>query len=150
MLLPVGLAWSTHAGGQTLADTRVGHRVQLTIRDALRQGPFTRARQDVVGQFVRAGADSVWIRPMGASDLGVARSSIAKARVSLGASRWRTTFLLGIGWSLGMAAAVAIDELDHDHDHRGRDALIGAGVGFGAGVLVGASRPVEWWRGVRP
>lgn len=109
-----------------------------------------RARQDVVGQFVRAGADSVRIRPMGASDLGVARSSIARARVSLDASRWRTAFLLGIGWSLGMAAAVAIDELDHDHDHRGRAALIGAGVGFGAGVLVGASRPVEWWRGVRP
>ena len=137
------------AGAQTLAETPAGSRVQLTIRDSLRQGPFQRARQNVIGQFVRANTDSVWLHLRGTGEFGVARTSITKAQVSTGASRWKSSLLLGVGWGLGMAAAIAIDDLDHDHEHRARDAWIGAGVGLGAGLVVGATLPFEMWRGVR-
>ncbi|MBK8248452.1 MAG: hypothetical protein IPK85_13750 [Gemmatimonadetes bacterium] len=79
----------------------------------------------------------------------MARTSITKAQVSTGASRWKSSLLLGVGWGLGMAAAIAIDDLDHEHEHRARDAWVGAGVGLGAGLVVGATWPFEMWRGVR-
>ena len=135
---------------QTLADTRAGERVLLVLHDSLRQGPFQRSRQDVIGHFVRATTDSVWIRPRGAGDLGVARSAIARASVSTGASRGKSALLLGAGWGLGMAVAVAIDESDHHSGHRVRNTWIGAGAGVGAGLVVGASLPFEMWRGVKP
>ncbi|MBL7650518.1 MAG: hypothetical protein JNK74_30605, partial [Candidatus Hydrogenedentes bacterium] len=135
---------------QTLADTRTGERVRLVIHDSLRQGVFQRRRQDVIGHFVRANPDSVWIRPLGASDLGVARTAIARASVSSGASRWKSALLLGVGWGLGMAAAVAFSDENTDDGHRGRDIWIGAGVGVGAGMVVGAKLPFELWRGVKP
>lgn len=135
---------------QTLAETRAGERVRLVIHDSLRQGVFQRRRQDVIGHFVRATTDSVWIRPLGAGDLGVARTAIARANVSSGASRWKSALLLSVGWGLGMAAAVAFSDEGNDDGHRGRDIWIGAGAGVGAGVVVGASLPFELWRGVKP
>lgn len=134
---------------RTLGETRPGERVQLVLRDSLRQGPLLPARQTVMGQFLRATADSVWIRPHGASELAVARPVIRHARVSRGTSRLRSALLLGVGWGLGFGASVAVNQLDEHHDHRGRDVVIGAGVGLGAGVLLGAVRPYEHWRRTR-
>jgi hypothetical protein len=141
---------SVIAQQRTLAETLPGERVQLVLHDSLRQGPVLPARQTVVGQFLRATADSVWIRPHGASELAVARPVIRSASVSRGRSRLRSALILGAAWGFGFAASVAVDQLDEDHDHKGRDALIGAGVGLGAGMLLGAARPYEHWRGASP
>lgn len=134
---------------QTLASTPPGERIQLTLRDSLRQRPLMPARQMVVGQFVRATEDSVWIRPYGASRIALARQNIRYARVSRGTSRLRSALVLGASWGFSFAAAVAIDQLDENHDHKGRDALVGAGVGFGAGALIGTALPFEHWRRIR-
>lgn len=149
LLVAIGAFAPQATEAQTLADTRVGERVRLVIHDSLRQGVFQRRRQDVIGHFVRSTTDSVWIRPLGASDLGVARSAIARANVSSGASRWKSALLLGVGWGLGMAAAVAFSD-EWDDGDRGRDTWIGAGAGVAAGLVIGASMPFELWRGVKP
>ena len=138
------------AQSRTLAETPPGERVRLVVRDSLRQGPVLPARQSIMGLFVRATADSVWIRPDGASGLAVAHHAITRASVSRGTSRVRSALTHGLAWGLGFAASVALDQLDEDHEHKGRDALIGAGVGLGAGALLGAVRPYEHWRRVRP
>ncbi len=134
---------------RTLSETTPGQRVQLVLRDSLRQGPFLPARHVVVGRFSRVAADSVWIRPYGASEFGVARPLIRHARVSLGTSRLRSAVTLGFGWGFAVAAAVAIDQLDEDHANERRDLLVGAGVGAGAGLLVGSISPFEHWRSVK-
>ena len=134
---------------QTLSETSSGARVQLVLRDSLRQGPVLPARQMVVGEFIRATADSVWIRPYGASTFGVARPLIKYARVSRGTSRLRSALTLGFGWGFSVAAAVAIEQLDEDRANERRDLWVGAGVGFGAGVLLGSVRPFEHWRSVK-
>lgn len=134
----------------TLSETTSGQRVQLVLRDSLRQGPLLPARQLITGKFVRANADSVWIRPYGASEFGLPRPLIKYARVSRGTSRVRSALTLGFGWGISFAAAVALDGIDDDDDaNNGRDALIGAGVGFGAGAIIGSVRPFEHWRSVR-
>jgi hypothetical protein len=135
---------------QALSDVQPGNRVQLTMRDSLRQGPIFPARQIVVGQFVRATLDSVWLRPAGASEFSVARIAIKRASESRGASRLRSALTFGASLGFGFAAAVAIDQIDSDRDHRTRDALIAGGVGLGAGLVVGALSPYEHWRSVRP
>lgn len=135
---------------QSLAEVTVGSRVRLIMRDSLRQGPVFPARQMVVGQFVRANADSVWIRPTGASEFSVARQTIKRARVSRGTSRARSALAFGFGLGFSFATAVAIDQIDSDRDHRARDAWTAGGVGLGAGMIIGAISPYEHWRGVRP
>lgn len=135
---------------RTLAETPPGERVQLVMRDSLRQDPIFSPRQWIVGQFVQATADSIWIQPFGAAPLGVAKSYIKTARVSRGMSRWRSALTTGFAWGFGFAAAVAVDQLDENQDHEGRNILVGAGVGAGAGMLLGVVRPFEHWRRVRP
>jgi len=135
---------------QSLAEVTPGNRVQLIMRDSLRQGPILPARQIVVGQFVRATADSVWLRPTGASELSVARYSIKRAKVSRGTSRVRSALAFGFGLGFSFATAVAVDLVDTNRDHRARDAWTAGGVGLGAGMIVGALSPYEHWRGVRP
>lgn len=134
---------------QTLADVRPGERVQLTLRDSLRQQPVWPARQVVLGQFVRASVDSVWLRPTGASEFSVARPALKGARVSRGASRRWSALTFGLSAGFGFAAAVAIDQIDTGRDFRTRDVLIAGSVGLGAGALIGAISPYEHWRSVR-
>jgi hypothetical protein len=152
LAISVCVAGPVCAGAQqnTLAETPPGARVQLVLRDSLRQGPVLSPRQMVVGQFVRATADSVWIRPHGAAALGITRPFIKTASVSRGTSRWRSALLLGGTWGLCFAAGVAVDQSDEAQEHEGRNVLVGAGVGLGAGVLLGTVRPFEHWRRVRP
>ena len=137
------------ASAQSLDAVRPGNRVQLTIRDSLRPGPITFSRQVMIGRFVRATTDSVWLRPMGASEFSVARANITRARESLGASRVRSAFTFAFGLGFALAAAEAIDQIDCKRDHRGRDVLIAGGVGFGGGMIIGAISPFEHWRGLR-
>jgi hypothetical protein len=140
---------SAVAHSQSLSDVQAGQRVQLTLRDSLRQEPILSPRQIVVGQFVRLTGDSVWIRPVGASDIGVARLAIKKARVSRGASRLRSALTLGFGLGVGFALSVAVDHIDTDREHPKRNALIAGGVGLTAGTVVGAITPFEHWRDIR-
>jgi hypothetical protein len=135
---------------QSLADVGLGNRVQLVMRDSLRQGPVFPARQTVVGRFVRATADSVWLRPAGASEFGVARSAITGASVSRGNSRLRSALMFGLGAGFSLALGVAVDQIDTKREHRARDTWIAGGVGLGGGMIVGALSPYEHWRGVRP
>jgi hypothetical protein len=137
------------ASAQSLSDVRPGERVQLSVRDSLRQEPILPARQLMVGQFVRATADSVWLRSTGASEFSVARLNIKRASVSLGASRLRSALTFGAGLAFGFGVAVALDQSDEGHDHRTRDAWTAAGVGLGAGIIVGALSPYEHWRLIR-
>ena len=60
-------------------------------------GPCLPAGQTVVGQFVGATRDSVWLRPDGASEFGVARNAVRRASDSRGASRLRSALTYGIG-----------------------------------------------------
>ena len=73
-LLAVGMVVSSFAAAnaQTLADVHPGSRVRLVLRDSLRQEPIFPARQVVIGQFVRATSDSLWLRAYGASEFSVA------------------------------------------------------------------------------
>lgn len=135
---------------QTLGDVSSGSRVQLIVRDSLRQGPVFPARQIMVGQFVRATTDSVWIRPTGAAEFGVARREIKRASVSRGASRLRSALTLGAQFGFCLAVGVALERVDGDNDIHGRDVWIASGVGLGAGLALGALSPYEHWRGVRP
>ncbi|MFN8574256.1 MAG: hypothetical protein U0132_19555 [Gemmatimonadaceae bacterium] len=134
---------------QSLADVRAGNRVQLTILDSLRPTALSFSRQTIIGHFVRSSADSVWIRPVGASEMGVARINIKRAEESLGASRTRSALVYGFAVGLSLAATISVDMIDSHNDHRGRDALIAGGIGFGGGVIIGAVRPFEHWRGLR-
>ncbi len=147
-LLVVAIAGARPATtqAQSLTDVRAGSRVQLTIRDSLRQTPIWPSRQVIVGQFMRATSDSVWIRPVGASEFSVATRSITRAQESRGASRLRSALTYAFGCGFGFAAAVAIDRIDTDHEHKGRDVLIAGGVGFGGGLIIGAISPYEHWR----
>ena len=140
---------STVAYTQSLTEVAPGNRVRLVMRDSLRQEPILPARQVVVGQFVRATSDSVWLRPSGSSELSVARHAIRRASVSRGASRLRSAFTFGASLGFAFAATVAVDQIDGDHDNRARDALLAGGVGFGSGMLIGALSPYEHWRDIR-
>ena len=142
-------AFSAAAQRPSLTDVRPGDRVRLIMRDSLRQEPVLPTRQTMVGQFVRATSDSVWLRPAGASEVSVARPEIRRASVSRGASRLRSAFTFGASVGFAFAAAIAIDQIDHDSNNRARDALLAGGVGFGGGMLIGALSPYEHWRDLR-
>lgn len=138
------------ADAQSLIDVQSGIRVQLTVRDSLRQGPVAPARHIVIGRFVRATADSVWVRPDHASALSVARASITGASVSRGASRLRSALTFGAGVGFSLATTVAIEQIDSGRQHRVRDAAIAGGAGVVAGIGIGALSPYEHWKRIHP
>src|SRR5437868_1457420 len=74
---------------QPLERLPAGSRVQLVVKDSLRQTPLDAARQAFTGTLTRISNDSVWIRPLNASELGVARTSLQAVRISRGRSRAR-------------------------------------------------------------
>ncbi len=137
------------AQARSLTDVAAGARVRLTVQDSLRQQPIIPARQVMVGEFVRASADSVWLRPVGSGEVGVAREFIRGAAISRGASRWRSALTFGAGFGVLVALSVWSDQVDRNVDHRARNVWIGAGVGLGIGTIIGAISPYEHWRGIR-
>ena len=131
------------AHAQTLADVAPGARLRVLLPDSLRQAPFTPRKQFVIGQFVRATADSVYLQMAGASPFGVARAGVPMW-VSRGASREHSALRAGAALGL-LAAAVVYTDGRQGRYHQTSDAMVGGAIGLGVGLIIGALSPWERW-----
>ena len=128
---------------QSLATLSLGTRVQLVLKDTLRQAPLTSGRQVIAGTLVRVTTDSVWLRLNGVAPFGVTRTAITSARASRGVSRLRSAVTFGLG--IGLAATA----LELGYEGERRSVLAMGGVGLGVGAVIGAISPFETWRRLR-
>lgn len=140
----VCLCAPAHAHAQALTDVAPGARLRLLLPDSLRQAPFSPRKQFVVGQFVRATEDSVYLQMVGTSPFGVARGGVPMW-VSRGASREHSALRAGAGLGL-LAAAVVYTDGRQGRYHQTSDAMVGGAIGLGVGLIVGALSPWERWR----
>ena len=143
--LCLGAPAQAHAQG--LADVAPATRVRLLLPDSLRQAPLIQKKQYVTGQFVRATADSVYLRLSGSAPVGVARAGVPMW-VSRGASRGTSSLLAGGALGLFTAFVVYRDG-EQGRYHQKSDAMVGGAIGLGVGLIVGAASPWERWRRLR-
>jgi len=143
--LSLGAPAQAHA--QRLADVAPATRLRLLLPDSLRQAPLTPRKLFVIGQFVRATADSVYLQMAGSAPFGVARAGVP-VWVSRGASPGRSALLAGAALGVFTAAVVYTDG-EQGRYHQGSDAMVGGAIGLGVGVIVGALSPWERWRRLR-
>jgi hypothetical protein len=136
-----------HAHAQQLSDVPPASRLRLLLSDSLRQQPLAQRKQFVIGQFVRATADTVYLQMSGAAPVGVARSGVPMW-VSRGASRGHSAFLAGTALGL-IGAAVTYTNGEQGRYHQTSDAMVAGAIGLGIGVIVGAVSPWERWRRLR-
>jgi hypothetical protein len=135
------------APAQVAAPLPVGARVRLELADSLRQAPFARRAQWIVGTVVgeREGVLQLQVGP--ADTLRVARASVRRAAVSRGASRLASAVEQGVTAAFLGLAISALDT--RTGARRGRDLGIGAALGAGIGVAIGVASPYERWRTLR-
>jgi hypothetical protein len=129
-----------------------GARVQVRLpeaefQDSPRRGHLLR------GRVVRLVSDSLYLAVTDSvGPLSIPRSLIERLEYSLGVPS-RTSSALGRGLRAGAGSAlllVLLNEIQDDPEiSTGEAALLGGGVGFAVGAVVGALRPEERWRRVR-
>ena len=141
----VALLAMSRAQAQGIADLPSGARVRVTIPDSMRQAPLIARRQSIIGTFVRATSDTVWLRVAGPDTIRLPRASTA-VQASRGVSRTRSAIQFGIGAGV---VALLIRYPDAHSESARHDALGIAGGSMVAGALIGALSPYESWRRVR-
>jgi hypothetical protein len=129
-----------------------GARVQARLPEAQFQAAGQRGQQ-LRGRVARLAADTLYLAVTDSvGPLAIPRNLISKLEYSRGVPS-RTSSALGRGVRAGIGTAlllVLLNELDEGSNRTstGTAALIGGGMGFGLGAVVGALRPEERWRRV--
>ena len=149
------LTLTVSAGAQQYpADVVAGVRVRLAVRDSVRQEPLWPRQQMIIGTVATVGSDTLYLAvPSTTGTLAVPRESVRQLSISRGVpSRTASAFLTGLEWAV--AGALSFWAAQHYNDDEafdsdGQAALVGAGIGFGLGGLIGAVSPSERWRRVR-
>jgi hypothetical protein len=142
------------AAQQYPADVIAGVRVRLAVRDSVRQEPFWPRQHMIIGTVTNVSSDTLYVAvPSTTGTLAVPRESVRQLSISRGVpSRAESALRTGLEWAVAGALSFwAAQQYDDDEtfDSDGQAALIGAGVGFGVGGLIGAISPSERWRRVR-
>lgn len=145
-ILSACLGAPARAHAQRLADLPPATRLRLLLPDSLRQETLAPRAQYVVGRFVRATDDSVYLEMSGTAPFGVARAGVPMW-VSRGASRGRSALRAGL--LLGLVSAYMIHTDIDGRFHQSNDAMVAGSIGFGVGAIVGALSPWERWRRLR-
>ena len=146
VLAALALIAAVNADAQGIAELPSGVRLRVTIRDSVRQDPYLRPAQSIIGTLVRATSDTLWIHVAGPDTLRLARATTA-VQVSRGVSRTRSAVTHGVTMGL-VLGSVFYSSADVHHRSK-RDALAMAGLATLGGIVVGAWRPFESWRTVR-
>jgi hypothetical protein len=147
------IAWPmSWASAQWPAEVAPGARIQVRLPEAEFQGAPRRGHL-LRGRVVRLVPDSLYLAvtdSVGA--LAIPRHLVERLEYSRGVPS-RTSSALLRGLRAGAATAVflvLLNERDDDPEiSTGEAALLGGGVGFVMGAVVGALRPEERWRRVR-
>ena len=152
VLLMVTLA--TPLAAQFPAQVAPGARVRLIVRDSTRQEPLLPRQQIIMGTVTALGGESLSLTvPFTEGALEIPRSSVRQVSVSLGVpSRGESALRKGVEFGVSFALSMYVAHLVDDEelfDSGGDAALVGAGVGFGVGALLGAISPSERWRRLR-
>ena len=135
------------AHAQRLADVAPATRLRLLLPDSLRQAPLAQRKHYVIGRFVRATADSVYLQMSGSAPFGVTRAGVPMW-VSRGASRGHSA--LGAGVTLGVVSAITVyTGREQGRYHQTSDAMVAGAIGLGIGAVVGALSPWERWSRLR-
>lgn len=92
----VAVLAASSARAQGIADLPSGARVRVTVPDSVRQAPLIARRQSIIGTFVRATSDTLWLRVAGPDTLRLPRASTA-VQASRGVSRTRSALQFGLG-----------------------------------------------------
>jgi hypothetical protein len=143
---------SAGASAQWPPEIAPGARIQLQIPEAEFQASPHRGHL-LRGRVVRLVKDSLYLAVTDSVGLlPIPRSLIQRLEYSRGVPS-RTTSALGRGLRAGAGSAlllVLLNELDDNSEiSTGEAALLGGGIGFAIGAVVGALRPEERWRRVR-
>ena len=141
-----------HANAQWPPEVFPGARLQVRLPEAEFQAGARRGHL-VRGRVVRLSPDSIYLAVTDSlGPLAIPRSLIQRLDRSRGVPS-RTSSALLRGARDGAAIAlltVLLNELHEESDlTTGEAALLGGGVGFALGAVVGALRPEERWRRVR-
>jgi hypothetical protein len=130
-----------------------GARVQAQLPEAQFQ-PAARRGHQLRGRVVSLATDTLYLAVTDSvGPLAIPRNLIERLDYSRGVPS-RTSSALARGVRAGVATALLLvlwNELDDGSNRTstGTAALVGSGVGFAMGALVGALRPQERWRRVR-
>jgi hypothetical protein len=129
-----------------------GVRVQVRLPEAEFQ-PIGRRGHLLSGRIVQLAPDSLYLSVTDSvGPLAIPRNLIQRLDRSRGVpSRATSALLRGVRDAVASALLVVlVNEMDDDPDlSTGEAALVGGGVGFTLGAVVGVLRPEERWRHVR-
>ena len=136
------------------SDVAVGTRLRVALPDSLPQ-VWAFREQWVRGEVAALAADTLYLRlPGTASPVAIRRSSIKRLDRSLGVPTPPESAVRGaVGWGIVGALWGVVFRSTNAPDWRDRSvgeaAAIGAGIGAGAGFILGALFPTERWRRIR-
>jgi hypothetical protein len=141
------------AGAQWPGEIVPGARVQARLPEAQFQ-PAGRRGHLLRGRVTRLAPDTLYLAVTDSvGPLAIPRAFIERLDLSRGVpSRTSSALVHGLKSAAAMALILALwNELEEEPNQTstGTAALIGGGVGFATGALVGALRPQERWRRVR-
>jgi len=137
------------ASAQWPSEVAPGARVQVRLPEAEFQSGGRRGHL-IRGRVARLAQDSLYLAVTDSvGPLAIPRGLIQRLDISRGVSRSTSAVIQGL--RLGLATALLAGLVnDDDSGHSfGEAALIGGGVGFAFGAVLGAVRPEERWRRVR-
>ena len=154
LAVPLLFILALPAAAQFPAEVIAGARVRIAVPDSLRQEPLWPRQQIFIGTVAGVGGDTLYLEvPSTAGRLAVPRASVRRLSVSRGVpSRLESALRHGFEWAVaGALSFYAAQHYDDDapFDSDGEAALVGAGIGFGLGALLGAVSPSERWRRLR-
>jgi len=138
------------ASAQWPSEVAPGARVQVRLPEAEFQSSGRRGHL-IRGRVARLAQDSLYLAVTDSvGPLAIPRGLIQRLDISRGRPS-RTTSAVIQGLRLGLVVALLAGLVnDDDSGHSfGEAALIGGGVGFAFGAVLGALRPEERWRRVR-
>ena len=155
LAIPLLLVLAVPAAAQYPDDVVAGVRVRLAVRDSARQEPLLPRQQTIIGTVANVAGDTLYLAvPSTTGTIAVPRESVRQLSISRGVpSRAESALRHGLEWAVAGALSFYLaqpygDE-DETFDSDGQAALVGAGIGFGLGVVLGAVSPSERWRRIR-
>ena len=141
----------SRAHAQWPAEIAPGARIQIRLPEAEFQATGRRGHL-LRGRVARLAHDSLYLAVTDSvGPLAIPRTLIQRIDYSRGVpSRMTSALLRGVGLGVGSALLFALlNEIDDDSAwSAGEAALLGGGLGFTIGAIVGALRPEERWRRV--
>ena len=133
----------------TIQMVGVGMRVQVGVVEGPPQSSMAAPAQDLRGTVRAIVPETLYLDITSISrTVAIPRRSIESVRLSLGPLSRRDSAILD-GMIGGAIVAVLLPSFVVQPERRfgsmDRATLAGAGIGFGAGALLGALRPIERW-----